>query len=165
MSQTFYADSDNDGFGNVAANVITSDCSQPAGYITDTTDCDDTNENINPDANEILFNGIDDNCDGYVDEFGTDITSIVNEEAVFSLFPNPANAEFEVYLQLNSDLNAEAQIEVINLLGQVMYNKTSALLKGKLVEAIKMNEVADGVYLVRVMVDDQVYCKQIVYQK
>ena len=160
---TYFADDDNDGFGS-ASNSIDS-CDQPVGYITDNTDCDDTNSNVYPGAPEILFNGIDDDCDGYIDEFGTGITSVVNEEAVFSLFPNPTNGEFVVHFQLQNEPNTEAKIEVINLLGQVVYAKTTAMLKGKLEEAIKLSDEADGLYLVRVMVNEQLYSRRIVLDK
>ncbi|MBK6485137.1 MAG: T9SS type A sorting domain-containing protein [Chitinophagaceae bacterium] len=160
---TFYADNDGDLYGN--ANNSTLACTLPNGYVTDNTDCDDTNASVYPDAPEILFNGIDDDCDGYLDEFGTGIFSSANTASVFSLFPNPTNGEFEVYLQLNNELNAEGKIEVINLLGQVVYNKTSVLLKGKLQAVINLNDEADGLYLVRVKVDEQLYSGLIVFDK
>lgn len=56
----WYQDQDNDNFGN--PNVMLSQCDQPTGYVLDNTDCDDTNDNINPSATEIVGNGIDDNC-------------------------------------------------------------------------------------------------------
>ncbi len=57
---TFYADNDADGFGN--NNQILVQCNQPVGYVLNNTDCDDTNPNINPFQQEIIYNGIDDDC-------------------------------------------------------------------------------------------------------
>ena len=60
-----YDDLDGDTYGaGLAANY----CTFPgAGYSLDNLDCDDTNDAINPAANEIC-NGVDDNCDGNIDE-------------------------------------------------------------------------------------------------
>ncbi|MEZ5013426.1 MAG: LamG-like jellyroll fold domain-containing protein [Chitinophagales bacterium] len=62
---TFYADADNDGFGD--AFSFTESCFAPEGFVDNDTDCDDTNEDIHPGVEEIC-NELDDNCDGFVDE-------------------------------------------------------------------------------------------------
>ena len=62
---TWYADADGDGYGDTASAA--SACSAPSGYVADDTDCDDTDANINPSQDEAC-NGIDDDCDGTVDE-------------------------------------------------------------------------------------------------
>jgi hypothetical protein len=54
---TWYADTDNDGFGNTSATL--SSCTQPVGYVSDNTDCNDGAASINPAANEICGNSID----------------------------------------------------------------------------------------------------------
>jgi hypothetical protein len=61
----YYRDLDGDTFGNPL--VTLSACSQPAGYVTNNTDCNDNVATANPAANEVC-NGIDDDCDGLVDE-------------------------------------------------------------------------------------------------
>jgi hypothetical protein len=66
----WYKDADNDGYSD--GSTLTQ-CIQPAGYklaanlTAISGDCDDNNAAINPGATE-LCNGLDDNCDGQVDE-------------------------------------------------------------------------------------------------
>jgi hypothetical protein len=62
---TWYADADGDGYGD--AGVTTEACSQPSGHVADATDCDDGAAAVNPAGTE-LCNGVDDDCDGTVDE-------------------------------------------------------------------------------------------------
>jgi hypothetical protein len=59
--QTYYADVDSDGFGDLNSTVIA--CSAPQGYTTNNTDCDDNNTLINP--NTIWY--VDADQDGYGD--------------------------------------------------------------------------------------------------
>lgn len=61
-TNTYYADTDNDSFGD--PNTSTDSCSQPSGYVTDNTDCDDGNSAVNPAASEVCGDGIDNNCSG-----------------------------------------------------------------------------------------------------
>ena len=63
---TFYQDADGDGYGS-AFNTISADTA-PVGYVTNSSDCDDALATVNLNATEVLGNGIDDNCDGTVDE-------------------------------------------------------------------------------------------------
>ncbi|MBN2250607.1 MAG: hypothetical protein JW724_00850 [Candidatus Altiarchaeota archaeon] len=63
-SLEFYADGDGDGFG---AGVIVYGCRAPFGHVELAGDCDDTDAAANPAAEEIC-DGIDNNCDGRIDE-------------------------------------------------------------------------------------------------
>jgi hypothetical protein len=58
-------DADGDTYGD-PADLIPAD-SPPPGYVIDCNDCDDSDQNVNPGASE-QCNGVDDNCDGQVDE-------------------------------------------------------------------------------------------------
>jgi len=55
-------DDDGDGYGECP------DCGISDGCTYDGDDCNDADSNINPGATEVCGNGIDDNCDGSVDE-------------------------------------------------------------------------------------------------
>ena len=62
---TWYEDRDGDGFGNPDNFIKVLE--QPLGFVADNTDCDDTRTDVYPGALEVC-NGLDDNCDGLVDE-------------------------------------------------------------------------------------------------
>jgi hypothetical protein len=62
---TWYADADADGYGNVSTTL--SYCTQPYGYVANSTDCNDALAAVNPGATE-LCNSADDNCSGAADE-------------------------------------------------------------------------------------------------
>jgi hypothetical protein len=66
---TWYADGDGDGYGD--ATATTASCAAPAGYVADTTDCDDSAATVHPGAREFC-NGVDDDCDGSVDDSAVD---------------------------------------------------------------------------------------------
>ena len=53
---------DGDGFGDDAAP--TSSCDLPSAHVTDNTDCNDADADVNPAATEVPDDGIDQNCDG-----------------------------------------------------------------------------------------------------
>ena len=67
----WYADMDNDGFGDVASPNIS--CAAPNQHVDNTLDCDDQNPSVHPNMDE-LCDGIDNNCDGAID--GTDSIDI-----------------------------------------------------------------------------------------
>ena len=73
VQATYYRDADSDSYGN--ASVTTQACTLPAGYVTSSTDCNDSTAAVNPGATEVC-NGIDDDCDGQTDESACSTTSI-----------------------------------------------------------------------------------------
>ncbi len=63
---TYYEDLDQDGYGNDAVSVVK--CVLPFGFVTLHGDCTDNAPAINPSAAELCGDGIDNNCDGQIDE-------------------------------------------------------------------------------------------------
>ncbi|MED5374224.1 MAG: MopE-related protein [Myxococcota bacterium] len=65
VTQTWYLDEDGDGFGALAVEACPGQ--EPEGAVDNDLDCDDSDSSIHPDAAEIC-DGLDQNCDGEVDE-------------------------------------------------------------------------------------------------
>ncbi|MEC7946680.1 MAG: putative metal-binding motif-containing protein, partial [Myxococcota bacterium] len=69
---TYYADTDGDTYGDPANT--TEACSQPLGYVSDDSDCDDTDGTVYPGADEDggtgsgVADGVDNDCDGAIDD-------------------------------------------------------------------------------------------------
>ena len=61
----YYADADGDGFGD--PDVTIADCvGPPAGFVNDSSDCDDMDAGVRPGAVDIC-DGVDNDCDGGTD--------------------------------------------------------------------------------------------------
>ena len=63
-ASTWFLDADGDGYGG---SVHTTACTAPAGYVSDSSDCDEGDAANHPGADE-LCDGADNDCDGDTDE-------------------------------------------------------------------------------------------------
>ncbi len=81
-----YQDQDGDGYGNAEVQIITCD-PNTLGYVTNPSDCDDTDPEINPSAQDITNNGIDEDCDGQDLLSSTEESNLLDTSV--KMFPNP----------------------------------------------------------------------------
>ena len=61
----YFEDNDGDGFGNIDEPMFS--CTTPDEYVENSLDCNDNNDSIHPDSDEVC-DSKDNNCDGDVDE-------------------------------------------------------------------------------------------------
>ena len=96
----WYADSDFDGFGDPVN--FTYSCYVPSGYIGISGDCDDSNPTVNENLNEVC-DGLDNNCNGLVDEDDTCCnTNLSCSTSVSSYFESFENG-ISLFIQDNCD--------------------------------------------------------------
>jgi len=82
----YYEDADNDTYGDATSTVT--DCTQPTGYVANSTDCDDTNAAIHPGATDNTGNGVDENCDGVDGVLGIEESILAH----LNVYPNPGTS-------------------------------------------------------------------------
>ena len=71
-ASTWYDDSDGDGYGDASSAPVA--CTAPSGAVSDDSDCDDTDADVFPGAEEVC-DSVDNDCDSSVDEDATDATA------------------------------------------------------------------------------------------
>ena len=131
----YFADNDGDGFGSPAQAFPS--CVPLNGMVTNNSDCNDANANINPNAEEIGGNGIDENCDGQIDNSIFELNSTIN------LYPNPTRSELNI--QINSSIIGN-DLYIFDAVGKLVHKQQ--LLSTQ--TTIPVSNFADGNYVVRI---------------
>ncbi|MFN0275316.1 MAG: MopE-related protein, partial [Chitinophagales bacterium] len=141
-----YADADADGYGNDYDYNYFSVCALPTGYVEYGGDCDDDNSSVYPGAEEVC-NGIDDNCDGTID----DNCRLIGQQQCISIFPNPASHQFTINAAVTGTLQGQAYIYIYNALGEEILVVQTEIQNGKIQKTILFDEGnASGIYLVKI---------------
>ena len=136
---TYFVDNDADGFGDEMAALDTCVADAPFGFVTIDGDCDDTNPMVNPDAEEIVNNDVDEDCDGIA--LLSSVTDLDGNS--FSLYPNPASQ----FLTIEFTEAIDFELSVYNISGQKMMSQTSA----NFVQRIDLQDFAEGIYLLEII--------------
>jgi len=136
---TYYYDADQDTYGTGDEFIETCEDTPPMGYVTNDFDCDDFNNTINPDTEEIPNNGIDEDC------INGDLIIAVEEndfDERIDLFPNP----FMDQLTIRSEYQGELIIQILSGDGKLI-SKSSLLLENGS-SSIDLAEMPSGIYFV-----------------
>ncbi|MDO6516099.1 putative metal-binding motif-containing protein [Zobellia uliginosa] len=89
---TYYKDKDGDLFGDPNDSIIAG-TTIPENYVTNNTDCDDTDASTYPGAEENLLDLVDNNCNGEVDEL-----NVIGENWFFQRHESTSCSDIE-YLE------------------------------------------------------------------
>lgn len=93
---TYYQDLDQDGFGNIAFPTTLCSTRPSTVFVANALDCNDSDELINPDADEINCNGIDENCSGMNDDSPVENTIVFATSVTNELCSMPLSGSIEL---------------------------------------------------------------------
>lgn len=84
-------------------------------------------------------------------------------EMVFSIAPNPSNGEFQLNL---AGVNiGNVSVKIYNLVGQQVYAAEAESSNGAVIKEVQLDNVANGVYFIKVNANQQTVTKKIVISK
>ncbi len=86
----------------------------------------------------------------------TGIANIINTNADLKLYPNPNNGIFRFAIS-GMEGNQNAELQITNLLGEVVYTTTSHSVNGMIMQDVNLTGVSAGTYFVKVITPYKVY--------
>jgi hypothetical protein len=144
IKSTFYADVDGDGFGDIGNTTLA--CFAPPGYVLNSNDCNDDPAGgfIHPNTTETC-NGVDDNCDGQIDE---GVKSTFYADADGDGFGDAGNSMLACfaptgYVIDGTDCSDSPGSELINPNGMETCNNLDDNCNGQIDEGVKSTFYAD----------------------
>lgn len=88
---------------------------------------------------------------------GTNYNGVSEVDSKLQLYPNPSAGSFTLELNEGYDLSGFAKIELINALGQIVYNDNVEVSNGKLLMELQLDNTIHGLYVFRMQIDNTVH--------
>ena len=124
-----WPDGDGDGYGDPSGTSRLG-CDVPSGYALLTDDCDDGDSSVRPDTSEVCDNGVDDDCDGVVDDCSTPTVHVLEWNGSSPVKPveGVADSELGRWIMDGGDVDGDGLVDVMVLADGRGLSSTSAYL-------------------------------------
>lgn len=82
------------------------------------------------------------------------------------LYPNPTRGQFIIELGLSDNVNANAKIELVNMMGQRVSEENANINNGVLRKTVSISSsLAKGIYMIKVIANNKMYVSKLIYEK
>jgi hypothetical protein len=82
------------------------------------------------------------------------------------LYPNPTKGQFIIELHLANNINTNAKIELVNMMGQTVSADNASINNGTLYKNVSISSsLSSGIYTARIIVSNKTYTTKLIYQK
>ena len=86
---------------------------------------------------------------------GVGFTNVTGKGSNVTLVPNPNKGDFTVKGTLASNIDQEVTLEVVDMIGQVIYTSKVTAQGGNINEHVKLNNLSNGMYLLNMRSGDE----------
>lgn len=83
--------------------------------------------------------------------------------ATVQVYPNPASEVITLAMNLEG-MEGAADIQLVNITGQIVYTNTGSFVNGIMEETLQLNDIATGIYVVRVIANGQAFDTRVVVE-
>ncbi|MCE3227390.1 MAG: alkaline phosphatase domain protein [Bacteroidetes bacterium] len=86
-----------------------------------------------------------------------------SENLIYAVYPNPNNGQFHV--RVNGLKDGDAFIGLFNVVGELVYHTNGTVSNGELNKEINVEEIASGIYFMKVSTGEKTYTKKMIISK
>jgi len=87
----------------------------------------------------------------------------LNLEDIIKIYPNPVRDI--LFVDLNSFDSQKVNISIYNILGKIVYEVKESVVNNNLVYEIVLSEQTQGIYFLKMLIDNQIIIKKILIMK
>lgn len=85
------------------------------------------------------------------------------KDSGLAIFPNPA--QDVITIQVNSNQGADVELTIYDLLGQAVFKRNLLFNAGFNQSELLLGDISNGIYLIKLVKDDQIYTNKIIISK
>jgi hypothetical protein len=86
--------------------------------------------------------------------------------SIIKLYPNPSRGQFVIELHLSNNINTNAKIQLVNIVGQTVSSENVNVTNGLLQKSVTISSwISSRIYMIKIVVNNKTYLSKLIYEK